>query len=53
MDPHILDHGTTRWMQVVSLTPRDTHCVGGWMGPRTGVDDVERITIVPLPGLEL
>jgi hypothetical protein len=30
------------------LVPR-----GGWMGPRTGMDDVERRKILPLPGLEL
>jgi hypothetical protein len=26
---------------------------GGWMGPRTGLDDVERKKILPLPELEV
>jgi hypothetical protein len=30
-----------------------THWIGGWVGPRTGLDDVERTKILPLPGLEL
>jgi hypothetical protein len=25
---------------------------GGWVGSRTGVDDMERRKILPLPGLE-
>jgi hypothetical protein len=29
-----------------------THCIGGYLGPRTGMDDVERRKILPLPGLE-
>jgi hypothetical protein len=28
-----------------------THWVGGWVGPRIGLDDVERRKISPLPGL--
>jgi hypothetical protein len=49
MDPRILDLGTS-WRWVDSFTPRplylqgkspDTHWVGGWVGPRTGLDDVE------------
>jgi hypothetical protein len=31
---------------------RGTHWIG-WVGPRAGLDDVERIKILPLPGLEL
>jgi hypothetical protein len=27
--------------------------MGGWVGPRTGLDHVEKINISPLPGLEL
>jgi hypothetical protein len=34
------------------LTPR-THFIGGSVGPRTGLDDVERRKVFPLPGLEL
>jgi hypothetical protein len=30
-----------------------THWIGGWVGPRTGLDNVERRNILPLPGLEL
>jgi hypothetical protein len=29
------------------------HCIGGWMGPRIGLNDVERRKILPLLGLEL
>jgi hypothetical protein len=29
------------------------HWRGSWVGPRTGLDDVERRKIFPLPGLEL
>jgi hypothetical protein len=30
-----------------------THWIGGWVGLRTGLDDVEKRKISPLPGLEL
>jgi hypothetical protein len=30
-----------------------THWIGGWVGPRTGLDDVEKTKILPLSGLEL
>jgi hypothetical protein len=52
----------TRWKWVVSFTPRPfhprrksagTHWIGGWVGPKTGLDDVEKSEISPLPGLEL
>jgi hypothetical protein len=32
---------------------RGTHWTGGWVGPTTGLDDVEWRKILPLPGLEL
>jgi hypothetical protein len=40
------------------FTPRgerapDTHWIGGWVGPRTGLDDAERRKILFLTGLEL
>jgi hypothetical protein len=47
---------------VVSFAPRPlypgeralgTHWIGGWMGPGSGLDDVERRKILPPPGLEL
>jgi hypothetical protein len=30
-----------------------THWIGGWVGPRTGLDDVEKGKFLTLPGLEL
>jgi hypothetical protein len=30
-----------------------THWIGGWVGPRTSLDDVEKRKILPLPGLKL
>jgi hypothetical protein len=39
------------------FTPRErapsTHWAGGWVGPRTGLDDVEKRKFLTLPGLEL
>jgi hypothetical protein len=29
-----------------------THLIGGWVGPIAGLDDVENITFLTLPGLE-
>jgi hypothetical protein len=29
------------------------HWIGGWVGPRTGLDDVEKRQFLPTPGLEL
>jgi hypothetical protein len=53
----------TRWKRVVSVTPRPrfspeertlgTHCTGGWVGPRAGLDTEVRGKILsPLPGIE-
>jgi hypothetical protein len=54
--PHILDLGTI-WRWVMSFTSQplypDTHWTGGWVGPRTGLDDVEKRKFLILPGLEL
>jgi hypothetical protein len=40
-----------------SFTPRKepsgTHWIGGWVGPRAGLDDVEKGKFLTLPGLEL
>jgi hypothetical protein len=57
--PRILDLGT-RWRWVVSFTPRplyprerapSTHWIGGWVGPRAGLDaEVKRK--IPSPCLE-
>jgi hypothetical protein len=32
--------------------PTGTHWIGGWVGPRTDLDDVEKRKILPLPGLQ-
>jgi hypothetical protein len=29
-----------------------THCIGGWVGPRTGLDVVEKRNIMPLPRIQ-
>jgi hypothetical protein len=34
------------------FTPR-THWIGGWVGPRAGLDDVKKRKFLTLPGLEL
>jgi hypothetical protein len=31
----------------------DTHWIGGWVGPRAGLDDVKKKQFLTLPGLEL
>jgi hypothetical protein len=31
----------------------DTHWIGGWVGPRTGLEGTEKRKILPLLGLEL
>jgi hypothetical protein len=40
-----------------SFTPGErapgTHWTGGWVGPRTGLDDVEKRKFLPLSGLEI
>jgi hypothetical protein len=32
---------------------RGTHWIGGWVGPRAGLDDVEKRKFLTIPGLEL
>jgi hypothetical protein len=60
VDPHFLDLGTS-WRWVVSFTALSlypgerapgTHWIG-WVGPRAGVDDMEKGKFFSLPGLEL
>jgi hypothetical protein len=60
-DPHFLDLSTS-WWWVVSFTPRplyprerahSTHCIGGWVDSRAGLDDTEKLKFPTLPGLEL
>jgi hypothetical protein len=40
-----------------SFTPGErapgTHWIGGWVGPRAGLDDLEKRQFLTLPGLEL
>jgi hypothetical protein len=41
----------------MQLYPREgtpgTHWIGGWVGPRAGLDDVKKRKFLILPGLEL
>jgi hypothetical protein len=32
--------------------PPGTHWIGGWVGPRTGLDFVEKRNVLPLPGIQ-
>jgi hypothetical protein len=34
-------------------TAPGVHCIGGWVGPRAGLEDVEKRKLLTLPGLEL
>jgi hypothetical protein len=57
----IVDFGA-RWRWVVGFTPRplyssgekasSTHWIGGWVGPRTGLDAMGKRKIVSLQGIE-
>jgi hypothetical protein len=43
--PTILDLGTRRCVvsyMPLLLYPRDTHWIGGWVGPRAGLDTMEK-----------
>jgi hypothetical protein len=59
IDPHFLDLGTS-WRWAVSFTPRPlyprerapgTHCIGGWVDPRAGLD-MAKWKFLTLPGIE-
>jgi hypothetical protein len=54
IDPRFLDLGTS-WR--CRFTPGErapgTHWRGGWVGPRAGLDKVEKRKFLTLPGLEL
>jgi hypothetical protein len=61
VDPRFHEFGTS-WRWVVSFRPLPlyleerapgTHWIGGWVGPRAGLDDVEKRKFLTLPGLEL
>jgi hypothetical protein len=53
-DPNFLDLGTSGPGR---FTPGEkgsgTHWIGGWVGLRAGLDDVEKRKFLTLPGLEL
>jgi hypothetical protein len=34
-------------------SPHGSHWIGGWVGPRASLDDVENRKLLILPGLEL
>jgi hypothetical protein len=64
MDPRFLDLGTNWWWQV-SFTPLPlyplgksppppvSYWIGGRVDPRDGLDDMEKLKFLTLPGLEL
>jgi hypothetical protein len=62
IDPRSLNLATS-WRWVVSFMsrplyprgppPPTTHWIGGWVGPRTGLDGMEKKKFLSLPGLEL
>jgi hypothetical protein len=56
IDPHFLDLGTS-WRWVVSFTPLPVYPRGKSprypLGPRTGLNDIERRKFLTLPGLQL
>jgi hypothetical protein len=33
--------------------PPDTHCVGGWVDPKAGLENMEKCKFLTVPGLEL
>jgi hypothetical protein len=60
IDPRILDLGTScRWSasRLGQFTPGErasgTHWIGSWVGPRTGLEDMEKEKFLPPPGLKL
>jgi hypothetical protein len=59
IDPHFLDLGIS-WRWVARFTPlaltlgeraTDTHWIGGWIGPRAGLDDTKQRNFLTLPEL--
>jgi hypothetical protein len=52
-----LDGGEWSASRPTRFTPGErapgAYWIGGWVGPRTGLDDVERQNMLLLPGLEL
>jgi hypothetical protein len=59
MHPHFLVLAGGEWSasRPCRFTPGErgpgTRWIGGWVGPRTGLDDVEKNKFLTLPGLEL
>jgi hypothetical protein len=59
IDAHFLDLSTSWSGQLHASAallqgkePPGTHCIGGWVDPRAGMDNVKR-KFLTLPGLEL
>jgi hypothetical protein len=56
IDPHFLDLGTS-WGEWSASRPAerdpDIHWTGGWVGPRAGLDDLEKRKFLILPGFKL
>jgi hypothetical protein len=58
--PGFLDLGIS-WRRVVSFTPlllypqgkSHTHWIGGWVDLRAGLEDMEKLKFLTLPGFEL
>jgi hypothetical protein len=54
MDPRFLDLVTrSRWRFTHGERAPGTHWIGGWVDPRAGLGDVEKLKCLTLPGLEL
>jgi hypothetical protein len=34
-------------LHVLATLPQGTHCIGGWVGPRAGLNDVEKRILDP------
>jgi hypothetical protein len=45
------NHNLLRFSSPVKKAPA-THCIGAWVGPRTGLDVVEKRNILPLPVIQ-
>jgi hypothetical protein len=57
IDPHFLAGGEWSVSRPCRFIPRErargTHWIGGWVGPRAGVDGVEKRKFLTVPGFEL
>jgi hypothetical protein len=59
IDPRFLERGTSWWVvrRPGRFTPGErvlgTHCIGDWVNPRAGLDDMEKWKFLTLPELKL